>query len=161
MSNTSLVIILLVSLVLTVVVSAVSGISSIQQAKAQTTGQNQNGKDESSYIGDKDLLQADATIIAGILILLTISSIKNQPLLTLYSFIGLVPFALSEILLIIAGMFSFTMGPHVAGWFLITSRLTAIAGLVILMVVLALLIKYNVHVQWREIRERRPWGRER
>jgi len=156
MSNTSLAIILLVTLVLTVVVS---GISSLMQAKADTPAQN--GNEESPYIGDKDLLQADATIIAGILILLTISSIKNQPLLTLYSFIGLVPFALSEILLIIAGMFSFTMGPHVAGWFLITSRLTAIAGLVILMVVLALLIKYNVHVQWREIRERRPWGRER
>jgi len=57
MNNTSLAKILLVTLVLTVVVvAAVSGISSIQQAKAQTTGQNQNGKDESSYIGDKDLL---------------------------------------------------------------------------------------------------------
>ena len=44
MSNTSLVIILLVSLVLTVVVSAVSGISSLPlQAKAETPGQNQNG----------------------------------------------------------------------------------------------------------------------
>ena len=49
-----------------------SGISSLPlQAKAETPGQNQNGKDQSSYIGDKDLLQADATIIAGILILLT------------------------------------------------------------------------------------------
>jgi hypothetical protein len=159
MSNTSLAIILLVTLVLTVVVvSAVSGISSIQQAKAEKPGQNQNGKDESSYIGDKELLQADATIIAGILILLTISSIKDQPQLTLYGFIGLVPFALSEMLLIIAGMFGFTMGPYVAGWFLITSRLSAIAGFVILTVVLAVLIKYNVHVRWREFRERKQWG---
>jgi uncharacterized membrane protein len=156
MSNTSLAIILLVTLVLTVVM-AVSGISSLKQAKAETPGQN--GKDESSYIGDKDLLQADATIIAGILILLTISSIKDQPLLTLYGFIGLVPFALSEMLLIIAGMFGFTMGPYVAGWFLITSRLAAIAGFVILTVVLAFLIKYNVHVRWKEIRERRTWGK--
>jgi hypothetical protein len=159
MSNTSLAIILLVTLALTVVVvPAVSGISSIKQANAETPGQNQNGKDESSYIGDKDLLQADATIIAGILILLTISSIKDQPQLTLYGFIGLVPFALSEMLLIIAGMFGFTMGPYVAGWFLITSRLSAIAGFVILTVVLAVLIKYNVHVRWREIRERKQWG---
>ena len=159
MSNTSLAIILLVTLVLTVVVSAVSGISSLPlQAKAETPGQNQNGKDQSSYIGDKDLLQADATIIAGILILLTISSIKDQPQLTLYGFIGLVPFALSEMLLIIAGMFGFTMGPYVAGWFLIMSRLSAIAGFVILTVVLAVLIKYNVHVRWREIRERKQWG---
>src|SRR5215469_1343993 len=157
MSNRSLAITLLTTVALTFMLTAASGISSIQQAKAQTTGQK--GKNEATSIGDKDLLQVDATIIAGILILLTISSIKNQPLLTLYSFIGLVPFALSEILLIIAGMFSFTMGPYVAGWFMITSRLSAIAGLVILTVVLALLIKYNVHVQWKEIRERRPWGR--
>jgi hypothetical protein len=70
MSNTSLIIILLVTLGLTVVVAAVSGISSTQQAKAQTTGQK--GKNEATSIGDKDLLQVDATIIAGILILLTI-----------------------------------------------------------------------------------------
>ncbi|HEY7415214.1 MAG TPA: hypothetical protein VH593_08485, partial [Ktedonobacteraceae bacterium] len=86
-------------------------------------------------------------------------SIKDQPQLTLYGFIGLVPFALSEMLLIIAGMFGFTMGPYVAGWFLIMSRL-AIAGFVILTVVLAVIIKYNGHVRWREIRERKPWGRE-
>ena len=158
MSNRSLAITLLTTVALTLMLTAASGISSIQQAKAQTTGQNQNGKDESSYIGDKDLLQADATIIAGILILLTISSIKDQPQLTLYGFIGLVPFALSEMLLIIAGMFGFTMGPYVAGWFLIMSRLSAIAGFVILTVVLAVLIKYNVHVRWREIRERKSWG---
>ena len=156
MSNTSLAIILLVTLVLTVVVQAVSGITSLKQARAETPGQK--GNDESPYIGDKDLLQADATIIAGILILLTISSIKEQPQLTLYGFIGLVPFALSEMLLIIAGMFGFTMGPYVAGWFLIMSRLSAIAGFVILTVVLAVLIKYNVHVRWREIRERKQWG---
>jgi hypothetical protein len=150
MSNTSVAIILLVILVPTVVVS---GISSLKQAKAETPGQN--GNEESPYIGDKDLLQAEATIIVGILILLTISSIKDQPLLTLCSFIGLVPFALSEILIIIAGMFNFTMGPDVAGWFMITSRLAAISGLVILMVVLALFIKYNVQVR----RESSPWGR--
>jgi hypothetical protein len=148
MNNTSLAIILLVTLVLTVVMS---GISSLNQAKAETPGQK--GTD----IGDKDLLQADATIIAGILILLTISSIKNQPLLTLYSFIGLVPFALSEMLLLIADVFNFAAGSYVAGWFIIVSRLAAIAGLVILTVALALLIKYNVHVR-REITERRPWN---
>jgi hypothetical protein len=151
MSNTSLAIILLVTLVLTVVVQAVSGITSLKQARAETPGQK--GNDESPYIGDKDLLQADATIIAGILILLTISSIKNQALLSLYSFIGLVPFALSEILLLIAGMFNFTAGSYVAGWFIIISKLAAIAGFVILTVVLTFLIKYNVHVRWREIRE--------
>jgi flagellar basal body-associated protein FliL len=63
MSNTSLAIILLVTIVLTIVVLAVYGISSIQQAKAQTPGQN--GKDESDNTGDKDLLQADATISLG------------------------------------------------------------------------------------------------
>jgi hypothetical protein len=155
MSNTSLIIILLVTLGLTVVVAAVSGISSTQQAKAQTTGQK--GKNEATSIGDKDLLQVDATIIAGILILLTISSIKNQPLLTLYSFIGLVPFALSEILLLITDVLNFAAGSFVAGWLIIVSRLAAIAGLVILTVVLAFIIKYNVHVR-REIRERRTWG---
>src|SRR5215469_4259602 len=155
MSNTSLIIILLVTLGLTVVVAAVSGISSTLQAKAQTTGQK--GKNEATSIGDKDLLQVDATIIAGILILLTISSIKNQPLLTLYSFIGLVPFALSEILLLITDVLNFAAGSFVAGWLIIVSRLAAIAGLVILTVVLAFIIKYNVHVR-REIRERRTWG---
>jgi hypothetical protein len=148
MSNISLAIILLVTLVLAV---AVSGISSLKQAKAETPGQN--GKDESPYIGDKDLLQADATIIAGILILLTISSTKNQAVLSLYSFIGLAPLALSEILLIVAELFNFTVGSYVAVWFMIVSRLAAIAGLVILTVVLTLLIKYNVHVRWRETRE--------
>jgi hypothetical protein len=153
MSNTTLALILLVTLILTIVVPAVSGISSLKQAKAETPGQN--GKDESPYIGDKDLLQADATIIVGILILLTISSIKNQALLSLYSFIGLVPFVLSELLLLIAGMFNFTVGSYVAGWFMIVSRLAAIAGLVILTVLLTLLIKYNVQVRWRETREGR------
>jgi len=148
LNNASLAIILLITLVLTVVVS---GISSIQQAKAQTTGQ------EGQDIGDKDLLQVDATIIAGILILLTISSIKNQPLLTLYSFIGLVPFALSEMLLLIADVLNFTAGSFVAGWLIIVSRLAAIAGLIILTVVLAVIIKYNLHVR-RDIRERRQWS---
>ena len=148
MSNTSLAIILLVTLVLIVVVS---GISSLNQAKAETQGQKGND------IGDKDLLQADATIIAGILILLTISSIKNQPLLTLYSFIGLVPFALSEMLLLIADVLNFAAGSFVAGWLIIVSRLAAIAGSVILTVVLAVIIKYNLHVR-RDIRERRQWS---
>src|SRR5215831_12754113 len=152
MSNTSLAIILLVTLVLTVVVS---GISSLMQAKADTPAQN--GNEESPYIGDKDLLQADATIIAGILILLTISSIKNQPLLTLYSFIGLVPFALSEMLLLIADVLNFAVGSFVAGWLIIVSRLAAIAGLVILTVVHAVIIKYKLHVR-RDIRERRQWS---
>jgi hypothetical protein len=80
---------------------------------------------------------------------------KNQALLSLYSFIGLVPFVLSELLLLIAGMFNFTVGSYVAGWFMIVSRLAAIAGLVILTVLLTLLIKYNVQVRWRETREGR------
>jgi hypothetical protein len=40
MSNTSLAIILLVTLVLTLIVSAASGISLLQQAKAERSGQN-------------------------------------------------------------------------------------------------------------------------
>ena len=151
MSNRSLAITLLTTVALTLMLTAASGISSIQQAKAQTTGQ------EGQDIGDKDLLQVDATIIAGILILLTISSIKNQPLLTLYSFIGLVPFVLSEMLLLIADVLNFAVGPFVAGWLIIVSRLAAIAGLVILTVVLAVIIKYNLHVR-RDIRERRQWS---
>ena len=75
MTNRSLAITLLTTVALTLMLTAASGISSIQQAKAQTTGQK--GKNEATSIGDKDLLQVDATIIAGILILLTISSIKN------------------------------------------------------------------------------------
>ena len=155
MSNRSLAITLLTTVALTFMLTAASGISSIQQAKAQTTGQK--GKNEATSIGDKDLLQVDATIIAGILILLTISSIKNQPLLTLYSFIGLVPFALSEMLLLIADVLNFAAGSFVAGWLIIVSRLAAIAGLVILTVVLAVIIKYNLHVR-RDIRERRQWS---
>jgi len=57
-------------------------------------------------------------------------------------------------------MFGFTMEPYVAGWFLmITSRVAAIAGFGILTVVLAVLIKYNVHVRWKEIMERKTWGK--
>ena len=154
MSNRSLAITLLTTVALTLMLTAASGIS-IQQAKAETTGQK--GKNETTSIGDKDLLQVDATIIAGILILLTISSIKNQPLLTLYSFIGLVPFALSEMLLLIADVLNFAAGSFVAGWLIIVSRLAAIAGLVILTVVLAVNIKYNLHVR-RDTRERRQWS---
>jgi hypothetical protein len=60
-------------------------------------------------------------------------------------------------LLLIADVSNFAAGSYVAGWFIIVSRLAAIAGLVILTVALALIIKYNVHVR-REIRERRPWS---
>jgi hypothetical protein len=60
-------------------------------------------------------------------------------------------------LLLIADVLNFAVGSFVAGWLIIVSRLAAIAGLVILTVVLAFIIKYNVHVR-REIRERRTWG---
>src|SRR5215831_2839339 len=139
MSNTSLVIILLVTLVLTVVVSAVSEISSLPlQAKAETPGQNQNGKDQSSYIGDKDLLQADATIIAGILILLTISSIKDSANSVWFHRFGSIcsfgdaPYHCGNIWL--------HYGTLCCGMVLIMSRLSAIAGFVILTVVLRVIL---------------------
>jgi hypothetical protein len=95
MSNTSLAIILLATVLLTLMLTGASGISSIKQAKADTSGQH-----ESTTIGDKDLLQAHATIIAGILILLTISTIKETGALSIFSLIGLFPFALSAIILV-------------------------------------------------------------
>jgi len=60
-------------------------------------------------------------------------------------------------LLLIADVLNFAAGSFVAGWLIIVSRLAAIAGLVILTVVLAVIIKYNLHVR-RDIRERRQWS---
>jgi len=80
-------------------------------------------------IHDGNLLAADATIMAGILILLTISSIKDEARLSLYSFVGLFPFAFSAAVLIIRGWESDIL----AG----LSRISAIVGLVILATILA------------------------
>lgn len=74
----------------------------IAKAESNQTSTNQSN---STTIDNKDLLQADATIMAGILILLTVTSIKGgESLLAQYSLIGFTPFALSAMLLIMAGI---------------------------------------------------------
>lgn len=70
-----------------------------QQPISTTTTNNQ------TVIDNKDLLQVDATIIAGLLILLTVSSLRGLEFrFSLACFLGIIPFMVSSILLIYASM---------------------------------------------------------
>jgi hypothetical protein len=88
-----------VILIITVLILSTYFVNALQQIS--TTSIN-----NSTVIESKDLLQADATIIAGLLILLTVSSLRGLEFrFSLACFLGIIPFMVSAILLIYASMF--------------------------------------------------------
>lgn len=112
----------------------------VQIARAES---NQPSTDSSTAIDNRDLLQADATIMAGILILLTVSAIKDEVRLSWYSFIGLFPFAISAAFLIWGSAFVEPISGNegVGNWVRGFSRIFAMIGLVMLAFILYVINK--------------------
>jgi hypothetical protein len=117
----------------------------VQLAKANHTTMPTNNT-QSITIDDRDLLQADATIMAGILILLTISSIKDEANLTLSSLFVLVPFAISAIILLSGGILTTYSNVQFLRFL---SRVFAIFGVINLTIILAILFKVAKYLQIR------------
>ena len=118
----------------------------MQVARAES---NQTATDN-PLIDDKDLLQADATIMAGILILLAVSSIKDETRLSLYSFLGLFPFAFSAAVLIIRGWLQPELSNSESSILIVLSRISAIVGLIILATILAIIVKFTKYLEETE-----------
>jgi hypothetical protein len=114
----------------------------VQVARAES---NQSSNHDS--IDDRDLLQADATIIAGILILLTVSAIKDEARLSYYSFIVLSPFAISITFLITGAELGTTLSPI----FSTLARFLTVLGAIMLIIVIALITRITRIAKYLEI----------
>ena len=95
-------------------------------------------------IDNRDLLQADATVMADILSLLTVSAIKGEVRLAWYSFIGLFPFAISAAFLIWGSAFVEPISGNEGdgNWVWGISRIFAMIGLVMLAFILYVINKF-------------------
>jgi hypothetical protein len=108
---------------------------SVQLVKADQTTTTINS--QLIVIDDRDLLQADVTIIAGTLILLTITSVKGgEAALAFLSLLVLIPFAFSAAVLLIGAIF------HTQSFIpVLLSKVSAIIGLIVLAVILVIITK--------------------